>query len=85
MENVYEIVRTFIVDTVLSGAVPEIDLDDVDLQEAGVLDSLSTLKLVCFLEERFSISVMPEEMGGDDLSSMKGIEQLVKVKLTVPS
>ena len=45
--------------------------DDASLLESGILDSLSLLRLVVFLEERFSITVgdadlLPENFGSVD-------------------
>ena len=85
MENIREIVRQLVLDNFLLGEPSKVLLDDADLQEDGILDSLSTLKLVSSLEKRFDIMFMPEELGGDGFSTVANIEQLVKSKLTVPS
>lgn len=81
MEDIRGIVRQFIIEHFLSGESPEALSNDADLKESGVLDSLSTLKLVAFLEERFRIDFIPEELGTGNLSSVVKIEQLVKSKM----
>lgn len=85
MENIREIVRQLIFENLLSEASLEAILDDSHLQESGILDSVSTLSLVSSIEERFCISFMPEELGGDDFSTVMRIEQLVKQKITETS
>jgi acyl carrier protein len=46
-----------------------------------VLDSLSTLKLLAFLEERFQIEFVPDDLGAGNLSTVTRIEKLVKEKI----
>jgi acyl carrier protein len=81
MEDIYRIVRQFILEHFLPGEPSESLSNDADLKESGILDSLSTLKLVSFLEEHFRIDFIPEELGGGGLSSVTRIVQLVKSKV----
>ena len=47
--------------------------DDTNLLESGILDSLSLLKLVSFLEEQFKITVKPEELIPQNFQSIGSI------------
>lgn len=80
MEDVRQIVRTFILESFLPGDPSESLDNDTDLKDAGILDSLSMLKLLTFLEERFRVEFTPEELGEGSLSSVVKIEQLLRVK-----
>lgn len=70
----------FIIDQFLPGESPENLTDDVKLVSEGVLDSLATLKLVSFLEERFGIKVEAHEVDIDHLDTLSTITALVSSK-----
>jgi len=53
---------------------PDLHLeDDTMLFETGILDSLSLLKLVLFLEKQFGISVPAEELVPDNFKTINAI------------
>lgn len=81
MDSVRQVVRQFLFDNCLPEEREEALADDLDLQEHGVLDSLKTLQLVSFLEGRFSLEFLPEELETDRLTSVDAIERLVTDKL----
>ncbi len=47
--------------------------DDASLMESGILDSLSLLRLVVFLEERFRITVGDADLLPDNFGSVDAI------------
>jgi acyl carrier protein len=50
------------------------------LLEQGIMDSTGVLELVCFLEERFGIQVLDEELLPENLDSVVKITDFVKRK-----
>ena len=50
---------------------------DTPLISGGVIDSISTLKLVTFLEEEFEIQVQANEMNADNLDTLTEITSFV--------
>ena len=48
-------------------------LYDTPLLESGILDSLSVLKLVLFLEEQFGIVVAPEDLIPENFETVDAI------------
>lgn len=53
---------------------PDLTLeDDTMLFESGILDSLSLLKLVLFLEKQFGVTVPAEELVPDNFKSINAI------------
>ena len=54
--------------------------DDTSLLETGVLDSLSLLRLVVFLEERFGIGVGDTDLLPENFSSVNAICAYVRVR-----
>jgi len=47
--------------------------NDTLLFESGILDSLSLLKLVLFLEQQFGVKVPPEDMVPENFKSIDAI------------
>jgi len=50
------------------------------LISGGIIDSISTLKLVTFLEEEFDIQVQANEMNSDNLDTLEEITSFVLSK-----
>ena len=80
MENTRELVKAFILEHFLPGEDPSNLTDDTELKESGILDSLSTLKLVTFLEERFKIELEASDLDAGNLASVANIANLVTAK-----
>lgn len=80
MEEIKTAVRDFILNEYLPGEDPTELTDRTPLISGGILDSISTLKLVVFLEETFGIVVEAHEAGIDNLDSVGGIVHLVAKK-----
>jgi acyl carrier protein len=85
MDNVRDVVRQFILENFLPGEDPRNLTDQTELKESGILDSLSTLKLVSFLEERFGVEFEANDLEAGNLSSLANIEKLVKSKVVARS
>jgi acyl carrier protein len=51
------------------------------LVRGGILDSLTMVKLVTFLEEQYQIEVYPNELDAEHLDTMTTIAALVRAKL----
>ena len=51
-----------------------------DLIESGIIDSLGILKLLAFLETRFSIHIADEELVPENFKSIKLIDSFIRNK-----
>ncbi len=80
MDDVENTVRGFILNEFLPGEDPDELNDRTPLITGGILDSISTLKLVVFLEEKFGITVEAHEAGVEHLDSIRQIVQLIAEK-----
>ena len=80
MDSIRELVRQFILQNFLPGEDPKNLKDDTELKESGILDSLSTLKLVTFLEEQFKIELEAADLDASNLSSVASIANLIAAK-----
>ena len=80
MQVVKEIIKGYILGEFLPGENPAALTDSTPLITGGILDSLATLKLVVFLEERFQIKIQAHETMVDYLNTVSDIAQLVNSK-----
>jgi acyl carrier protein len=80
MESPRAVIKSFILDNFLPGEDPKNLTDDTELKESGILDSLSTLKLVTFLEEHFKIELEAGDLDAGNLASIASIANLVTAK-----
>jgi acyl carrier protein len=80
MDSTRDVVRHFILENFLPGEDPKNLKDDTELKESGILDSLSTLKLVTFLEEQFSVQLEAADLDAGNLSSVASIADLIASK-----
>ena len=81
MQEVNEIIKEYILKEFLPGENPSELTDSTPLITGGILDSLATLKLVVFLEERFKIKIEAHETMADYLDTVADIAQLVTSKI----
>jgi acyl carrier protein len=80
MEEIARLAHQFILQEFLPGEDPSELTDQTPLITGGILDSISTLKLVTFLEEQFGITVEAYEAGVDHLDTIDQIAALVAEK-----
>ena len=73
-------IRDFIVRELRWSGSPDVLTDDYPLLDASVLDSLDILKLVAFLEDRFSIEMDDEDLVPEHFETISNICQFVESK-----
>ena len=73
-------VKQYILETFLPGENPDELKETTPLISGGILDSIATLKLVMFLEERLGISVEAHEADREHLDTLSDIVALVERK-----
>ena len=80
MEDIKIVIKEYILKEFLPGVSAEELTDSTPLITGGILDSLTTLKLVSFMEERFKISLKAHETGVGYLNTISDIAKLVQSK-----
>ena len=70
MQEVKEIIKVYILEEFLPGENPTALTDSTPLITGGILDSLATIKLVAFLEERFHVQIQAHETMVDYLDTI---------------
>ena len=80
-DSIESVVRSYILDQFLPGEDPAEMTGQTPLITGGILDSISTLKLVTFLEDRFGVILEAHEAGVDHLDTVDRIVELIESKL----
>ena len=80
IEEITALVKAFILDTILPGEDPSALESDTPLISSGIMDSISTLKLVTYLEEEFEIRIQASEMNANNLDTLTEITSFVLSK-----
>jgi acyl carrier protein len=80
MEDIGAVVHHFILREFLPGEDADGLTDRTPLITGGILDSISTLKLVVFLEERFGITIEAHEAGVTNLDTIRDVAALIARK-----
>jgi acyl carrier protein len=74
-------VKEYILSNFLPGEKDDSLRDDDLLFEGGIIDSAGALTLVSFLEERYGIEVLEEELFPENFASIENIVSFVSKKL----
>ena len=80
MDEIRQAVHGYILKQFLPGEDPNELTDQTPLITGGILDSIRTLKLVVFLEDRFDVIVEAHEAGVENLDSVGQITRLISTK-----
>jgi acyl carrier protein len=80
MTEIGNTVKQFILTEFLPGEDPGELTETTPLITGGILDSLATMKLIMFLEERYGITMQAHEADAEHLDTVAQIEQLVQSK-----
>ena len=74
-------VKAYLLKECFPGEKEEVLNDPLGLITDGILDSISTIKLVAFLEERYGIEFKAHELDRDHLNTLEDITSLTHSKL----
>lgn len=74
-------VKEFILTSFLPGEDPSALTPDTPLMTSGILDSLATLDLVSFLEQRYEIQLEARDTDPSRLATLADIAKMVSGKL----
>ena len=79
-DDIKQALKQFILQEFLPGEDPDELTDTTPLITGGVLDSIATLKLVLFLEERYGVSFAAHEVDQEHMDTIADITTLVLSK-----
>ena len=81
VDEIQGIVKSYILEEFLEGEDPDALEMSTELMTGGILDSLATLKLITYLEERFGVEIEADEADEENLNTIADIASLVNSKL----
>ncbi|MBA2245335.1 MAG: acyl carrier protein [Gemmatimonadetes bacterium] len=81
MDEIIRTVKAYIIEEFLPGEKEDALSDSTPLITGGILDSISTVRLVSLLEERYGIEFQAHELSADYLNSVAAIASTVHAKL----
>jgi acyl carrier protein len=73
-------IKNFIMQEFLPGESPDELTETTPLIRGGILDSIATLKLVMFMEEKYDVSFEPHEVDKENLDDLTSIVRLLQSK-----
>lgn len=77
--------KQYILDQFLPGENPDELQANTPLITGGILDSISTVKLVAFLEDQYNVAFQAYEMNADYLDTLDAIADTVEGKVVARS
>jgi acyl carrier protein len=77
---IMQTIKDFIMKEFLPGENPDELTETTPLISGGILDSIATLKLVMFMEEKFEVSFEPHEVDKENLDNLASIVRLLQSK-----
>lgn len=80
-QEIRQTVKDYVLREFLVGERPEALEETTPLISGGILDSISTLKLVSFLEERYGVEFQAHEVSADHLDTLTDIAEIVESKV----
>jgi len=79
-EQIEQAVKDYILREFLPGESPDSLEASTPLISGGILDSISTLKLVSFLEDTYSVEFAAHEVSADYLDTLSDIAKVIQTK-----
>jgi acyl carrier protein len=79
-DDIKTVIKDVILKEFLPGEDPSELTDTTPLITGGILDSIATLKLVMFIEERYGISLQAHEVDPEHLDTISQIVELIRSK-----
>jgi acyl carrier protein len=81
MSEIKETLRSYLLNELNLPLKSEELADNTPLLSSRLIDSISTLLLVEFIEKQFKIQFQPHEVNNDNLDSIEIIESFVKERV----
>ena len=80
-DTIKQNIKNYIMAEFLPEENPDELTDTTPLISGGILDSIATLKLVMYVEEKYGINLEPHEVDKENLDTLELITRLLRAKL----
>jgi len=81
MRSTEQEIRQFIIDNFLFGDLETELANDDSLLSRGIIDSTGVLELMTFLEDKYAIKILDDELVSQNLDSVNGLVQFINRKV----
>lgn len=81
MEDIKADIRAFIVENILFSSNGFTYSDDTSFLENGILDSMSIMDLVLFVEGKYKIEINDQEITPDNFDTIDDLDRFVRSKI----
>ena len=81
LEEIKRKVRAYLLENFLDEGSGSELTNSTPLVTGGILDSVTTLQFIAFLEQEFNIEFQPEEVDQDNLNTIDRIADFVRSKM----
>lgn len=78
-ETILQLIQAFFSKTPFAGETRHPITSDTDLFETGYLDSLNTVALIMFLEEKLGVELTPSSLNLEDLRSVTQLHSALRL------
>ncbi len=78
MDIIKKTIREFLIEELRDNGFHEAVSDDESLIDTGIMDSLSILKTISFLDEKFGVVLTEDELAPENFESITSIHNIVK-------
>jgi acyl carrier protein len=80
-DTIEQDIKDYIMGEFLPGESPDELTNSTPLISGGILDSIATLKLVMYLEDKYHVNFEPHEVDKENLDSLDLVARLLRSKL----
>ena len=81
-EEIQQAIKNYVLTEFLAGEAPDSIDGSTPLISGGILDSISTLKLVSHLEETYGVEFQAHEVDADYLDTIADIAGIIETKVS---
>ena len=81
--DIKKMIRDFMIEELNDAGFHENVRDDESLIDSQILDSLSILQLISFMDEKFGIFPAEDELSPEKLDTINSIEEFIRNKLNM--
>ena len=80
-EQIFTTLASFFVHEGARGQEAIVVAPDTDIIAEGLVDSLGIFKLIAFVEEKFAVSIEPDEVLIENFQTLRAVRNLIAKKL----
>lgn len=77
VEEIKENIKNYIIENCDIKDLDLGDIDDINILEAGIVNSINVVEYLVFLEEEYDIDLIEEDMEFDDVVNLNKLAKLV--------